>query len=457
MKRTLLLIPAILLTISAFSQRMVCNQDTVHFYQTQYRGNLIWQQSLNGADWSTIPGTQGDTLMVVATGSAYYRTEVTEGQCKPYYSDAVHLAVNETPIVRLAIRDSVCGTEPAFILDGGAPEGGSYSGDGVVDGKFIPAFAGNGEHKIYYSYRDSATGCADSTFAFISVVPVPNSAQAGDDIPFVPADSVLLEANSPENGIGTWSILSGTVGHFSDPHDPNAVFYRDSGNLNFTLRWSISGNCRSSSDDLKIVFFPLSRNPCPGAPTVTDADGNIYPTVQIGEQCWMAKNMNVGIYRSSSVSVVEHSNLFDNGLIEKYCLNNNPDSCKLYGGLYDWDEAMGYSKMEGSQGICPEGWHVPSYRDWNTLDELYTWGEAGKQIKIGGNSGFDGYYGGDRHPMGEFYSNGTSGFFWVSTEYISEGINDAYIREIASCNEVISTEHFSKKTGLSVRCIKNNH
>jgi uncharacterized protein (TIGR02145 family) len=190
---------------------------------------------------------------------------------------------------------------------------------------------------------------------------------------------------------------------------------------------------------------------------MTDADGNVYPTVLIGTQCWMAKNINVGRFVQSSITNTDHSNLSNNGIIEKYCLFNNLDSCKLYGGLYDWDEAMGYTTTEGARGICPEGWHLPTVAEWNALDSRYKWGEAGRAIKIGGSSGFDGHFAGDRHAQGEFFSNGSSGFFWVSGSYVYDTIDDGFMREIAECNEIITYNHFNKKTGLSVRCIKNSN
>ena len=457
MKKLLIILTAILLATAGYSQQSACRQDTVHFYQTGYRGTLTWQKSLNGSDWTPVPGTQKDTLTIIAASSSYYRTEIIEGTCKPYYSGAIHLTVYESPVVTLKEKDSLCSSEPALILGGGAPSGGSYWGDAVIDGRFIPAMAAQGKSKIYYRYTDPISGCSDTTFTFIEVIAAPNKADAGINMYNVPADSVLLDANIPQNAVGTWSIVSGKYGHFSDVHNPKAWFVKDSSNLEYTLRWSLTSKCGNSSDDLNLTFFPISKNPCPNAPTVTDTDGNVYPTVLIGTQCWMAKNLNVGRYVQSSVSNTDHSNVSNNGVIEKYCLNNKLDSCKLYGGLYDWDEAMGYTTTEGARGICPEGWHIPNVAEWNILDALYKWGTAGLEIKIGGGSGFEGYYAGDRHPQGEFYSNGSSGFFWVSGSFTYETIDEGYVREIAACNGLISTNHFSKKTGLSIRCIKNSN
>jgi uncharacterized protein (TIGR02145 family) len=455
MKRLIIFLTASLLTLPAFSQKFTCRQDTVHFYMTNYRGTLVWQSSENGVDWSMVPGVQKDTLKVVATGPAYYRTEVTEGWCRPVYSDFMQLIVNDPPQVTLSLTSAICLNAGAIILNGGYPSGGTYTGEGVIDGKFSPAFAGTGSHKITYQYTDPGTGCKAAAAAFIVVTPSPGTAHAGPDLTMITADSIRLEANAPEFGTGTWTLVNGTFGHFSDIHSPNAWFFRDSSNLDFTLRWSFTSDCGNSTDDVALTFFPVSKHPCPNAPTVTDADGNIYPTVQIGDQCWMAKNLNVGQFTRSYATGADHADVSNNGIIEKYCFNNNPDSCRLYGGLYDWDEAMGYSKTEGSQGICPEGWHLPTYADWNILDNSFKFQTAGIQISVDGQSGFNAPFAGDRHFQGGFNSFGSSGFFWVSGTFYYEGVDDGYVREIAICNGQIQKNHFNKKTGLSVRCIKN--
>ncbi len=455
MKRTIIILLSLFIVVSAYSQQFVCRQDTVHFVLPEYRGKLSWQKSYNGVDWTTLSGSKSDTLMIIGVEPAWYRSEITEGTCNPYYSDVILLMINELPVVSLVLKDSVCENETAFPLVTGTPAGGSYWGDGVIDGKFSPLAAGIGLHKVYYRYSDTQTQCADTAFTMIRVAGAPNRASAGPDQPFVAADSILLDANIPENGQGTWSIVNGSFGHFSDIHSAKTWFIKDSANLEFTIRWTIAGKCGNSHDDLDIAFFQVSKNPCPNAPTVTDADGNIYPTVQIGEQCWMAKNLNVGRQVTSTASNEIHSNLANNGITEKYCFDNKIENCKLYGGLYDWDEAMGYSNVEFTQGICPDGWHMPGNDDWAGLNNFYIYGDAGEKMKIGGVSGFEGYFAGNRHAMGQFFSFEASGYWWQSSSYIYEEYNEGYLREIAACNGRLLKSHFSKKTALSVRCIKN--
>ena len=143
-------------------------------------------------------------------------------------------------------------------------------------------------------------------------------------------------------------------------------------------------------------------------------------------------------------------------MIEKYCYDNDTANCKIYGGLYDWHEAMGYSEEEGAQGICPDGWHIPSNQDWADLDVQFKYGDAGEHLKDTGDTGFGGQFTGDRHQRGEFYSFGSSGFFWSSSSYIYNDVNEGFFRKICACNGFLEQDHFNKTTGLSVRCIKDN-
>jgi len=86
--------------------------------------------------------------------------------------------------------------------------------------------------------------------------------------------------------------------------------------------------------------------------------GKAYNTVLIGDQCWLKENLDIGTMITSSPS--------NNGIIEKYCYGNIESNCDIYGGLYQWDEAMQYATIEGAKGICPDGWYIP------TLAEVHT-------------------------------------------------------------------------------------
>jgi len=90
--------------------------------------------------------------------------------------------------------------------------------------------------------------------------------------------------------------------------------------------------------------------PCPGLPKII-YENQAYNTVVVGDQCWIKENLNIG----SRINGIQ--NQTNNGIIEKYCYNDDSVNCTKYGGLYLWSEAMQYDTAEGARGICPIGWH----------------------------------------------------------------------------------------------------
>lgn len=114
---------------------------------------------------------------------------------------------------------------------------------------------------------------------------------------------------------------------------------------------------------------------------VMDVDGNYYKIVKIGSQTWMAENLNTGKFTDIPKSQI------DNGVIDKYCYNNNINNCKIYGAIYRFGEVVQYRILTTNQGICPDGWHIPNDNEWLTLIN-YLGGEfvAGGKLK---ETGYD--------------------------------------------------------------------
>jgi uncharacterized protein (TIGR02145 family) len=192
-----------------------------------------------------------------------------------------------------------------------------------------------------------------------------------------------------------------------------------------------------------------------GDPLIDDRDGQSYQTIKIGDQCWMAENLNYGTYVESNFTNEVHADVSNNGTVEKYALNNDEANLDLYGALYDWNEMMNYQSTEGSQGICPEGWHVPAHAEFVELVEsVGGWLVAGKALKVGGASGFEFKMVGNRTSKGGFSVLGTASM-WSST--ISESHPDSrawnvYFNENAD-NAAQATDVMV--VGKSCRCIKN--
>jgi len=209
--------------------------------------------------------------------------------------------------------------------------------------------------------------------------------------------------------------------------------------------------------------------------TVTDIDGNEYKTVKIGEQWWMAEDLKVTQYADGTQlnHVPEESDWkFLSNEEKAYCYyDNNPDS--KYGVLYTWSAATGnfsiQENAEGVQGVCPDGWHIPSNLEYEALEnfileEGHPIIETGKPLKsLSGwdtNNGTD-EYGFNAFPGGQrgggfgskapFSGEGIRGFWWSSYAQV----NYASILSLHSGDDGFYLTSAIKKAGFCVRCIKD--
>ncbi len=198
-----------------------------------------------------------------------------------------------------------------------------------------------------------------------------------------------------------------------------------------------------------------TRLPC-GEATV-DYGGTTYHSVQIGDQCWMKENLNIG----TRVNGTQNQDPL-NPTIEKYCFNDDEANCTLYGGLYQWDEMMQSSLAPGTRGICPAGWHLPSDGDWSLLTG-FLGGEsmAGTKMKSASgwynngdgtnSSGFTGLPGGNRGNDGVFNNLTQLGYFWSSSE---AGASEAWNRKLNFDSDGVTRYNSFKTNGFSVRCVR---
>jgi uncharacterized protein (TIGR02145 family) len=179
--------------------------------------------------------------------------------------------------------------------------------------------------------------------------------------------------------------------------------------------------------------------------------GRIYNTIEIGGQCWLKENMNIGVRVDGSVEQL------DNEEIEKYCYDDDPANCETHGGLYQWAEAMQYATQGGSQGICPPGWHVPTSADFQTvITNVSNDGNALKEIGEGSGagegtntSGFSVLLAGDRDATPAFSAFDQSGYFWTSTS----ALPDVYSMNVdATTADIYLGLDFNPVRGFSIRC-----
>ena len=203
---------------------------------------------------------------------------------------------------------------------------------------------------------------------------------------------------------------------------------------------------------------------------VIDICGNAYTSVQIGTQVWMAQNMRCDKYDTKSERAgfyAEHINASDKNKWDKPYSGLSDQQINQLGYIYNWWSAVGCDNPEGyssnnRQGICPNGWHVPTDAEWKTLENFLGSSTAGKKLKtttgwVSGN-GTDSFsfaalpagYG-----YGEVEGVGSFATFWTANP--SSGRDDSAIsRVLRFDDDKIDTGKYQFKTvGLSVRCIKN--
>jgi uncharacterized protein (TIGR02145 family) len=178
-------------------------------------------------------------------------------------------------------------------------------------------------------------------------------------------------------------------------------------------------------------------------------DNKTYRSVVIGDQTWMAENLN---YKPAGA---------DSG----WCYMNKADSCLKYGRYYTWEASMQHvsSSSEypsGIQGICPQNWHLPSDAEWQKLNVILI--TQGTSVLMAATGELDSYRNGTddygfRVLPGYYYSGvgfdrAIPVYWWSSTEP-AEGIRMTH--SIAGDLEAISTTMNPKSSGYPVRCIKN--
>ncbi len=213
---------------------------------------------------------------------------------------------------------------------------------------------------------------------------------------------------------------------------------------------------------------------CAGSPTVTDIDGNVYPAMQIGDQCWTAANLKTTRYRDgSTIPNVTDSTAWTqltSGAWSNY--NNSPGNDATYGKLYNWYAAA-------NPNLCPQGWHVPTDGEWQQLEsalgmpggELGQTGYRGDAQNVGGKmktttlwiapntgatneSGFSGLPGGRRfYDDGSFTSLGSFANCWSASE---SGTETAWSRVLGSNGAGIYRFNVgNKRSGFCVRCVRD--
>ena len=280
------------------------------------------------------------------------------------------------------------------------------------------------------------------------------------------SSDVILSGDSHDNSAGSSAGSSGSKSSSSSGVTPKSSDSETSVSSSSTK--PSSSSVESSSSDGYVEPSTVVKG------TMTDErDGQTYKTVTIGTQTWMAENLN---YAYTSVPYNYEGSTSDS---TSWCYSNATANCTKYGRLYTWAAAMdsvgtwstngkgcGYGKTCSPtypvRGVCPEGWHLPTQTEWNTLfTAVGGQSTAGKMLKStsGWNSsdnGTDAYSfsalpAGYRYSSGNFILEGSYASFWSSSESYSRG---AY-RMALDYNDNAFLDGDYKDLGFLVRCVKD--
>jgi uncharacterized protein (TIGR02145 family) len=198
------------------------------------------------------------------------------------------------------------------------------------------------------------------------------------------------------------------------------------------------------------LFFGLTS--CDNS-KVKDEDGNVYKTVKIGNQIWMAENLNVEHYQNGDpIPQVQNINEWNSIGKGAWCYyDNNPENGEEYGKLYNW-----YA-VSDPRGLAPEGWHIPTSDEFEQLyatinNDSNSLIDNGQKNGATNASGFSALFGGSRGQY-DFRGLGKKFVFWSSTEAVESWSYFATLDHKGN----LTTIRYHQEDGCSVRFLKDEN
>jgi uncharacterized protein (TIGR02145 family) len=453
---TMTVLPLLPVSVSvSASSNSVCAGTSVVFTAIPTNGGSapVYQWKVNG-----IPaGTNSPVYTYVPVNNDIVTCVLTSSESctagNPAASPPVTMTVSLSLPVSVTISPSsnpfCIGTSVTFTAvpaNGGTPPVYQWKVNGVNVGTNSSSFTYNpldndSVRCVMTSNLSCVSGNPASSNEIIlsgSPAPVVTFTSCFDTFTTLNARSIKLKGGIPLNGIYSGPGVNPATGLFT----PSTAGI---GIKTITYTYTNFALCSASKTrSIQVVAAPLFT--CGN--NLTDIrDNKVYPTIQIGSQCWMASNLNYG----SMISGNSHQR--DNCIPEKY-LQPPPNLPRLgEGSVYQWDELMGYSDTEQAQGLCPPGWHVPTEAEWQILFANWTNNAfAGAPLKYSGYSGFNALLSGVNHLNRQWDFANLAAFFWSSTAY---GPYKAWAHGMNDYDPSVSLYSSLRSNAFSVRCLKD--
>jgi uncharacterized protein (TIGR02145 family) len=336
---------------------------------------------------------------------------------------------------------------------------------GTGTGAFTSNITGLTANTTYHvrAYATNSVGTAYGNDVSFSTNPVNLATVTTNSITWITLVSAAVEGTISDDGGATiteegfcWDIN----------HNPTTA----SNTTYYVRAYAINSAGTAYGNEVSFATRPLegiSFNPDLTYGSVSDIEGNVYKTITIGTQTWMAENLRATKYSNGDLieTTIPDSLNINEEYDPKYqwAYEGNESLVAVFGRLYTWYAAT------DSRNICPVGWHVPAFTEWTTLAD-FLGGEsvAGGKLKESGfthwtewsipipatnETGFTALPGGTRHNDGVFYIIDYSGYWWSSTQ--TDTGSGAWGRDLNfGDNNLYATGEYAKE-GWSVRCVQD--
>ncbi|MFZ4520619.1 MAG: FISUMP domain-containing protein [Bacteroidales bacterium] len=417
-----------------------------------------------GYKWSN--STTASTITVLTSG--IYTVTVTDGNgcINSAYREII---VNPLPVTTFTGPETACqdASAPSLYEAAIAPlttfswsipppytSQGNITPDPLFPNKAVVNWTGTGTAQVKLEGTTNY-GCiaTEQKTILIHAKPLVTLPSCFDQVTIPAAKPFLLNGGTPLGSNGVYSgegvFLTGGKYMFNPASVAGAL------PISVTITYTYTNSLTCQASDTKVITVvpppPFQcGNKLKPLRDVRTTPTKTYDTYFIANHCWMSENLDYGT--EQSVTSVQT----DNCQSEKYCLDASLGGC-TDGGFYQWKELMRYNFQEGSQGLCPPGWHIPSSAEWQLLIDANNGnGVAGGTLKTPGNvTGFHALLNGLNYMNTRWAftsdQNQAGTFFWTSTSAsekpVARGMNTATLS--------VSYYESSIANAFPVRCVQD--